>query len=308
MNRIIIKGSSFILPDNNEAYTTLIPKSSVVTSADIKCSDADEKFAKNEQISREFFYAADKLIRDLGGADNFPENNTGISFGTLNGCYSSLSISAANIAVKGVKGMRPKDATNCIMSGAAAKAAIKLGIKGFSLTNCDGYNAGLDAVIFAYDMLRRERCKYAVAGAGDEGSAYAALMLESIKNENRNSCFISGCSRGLVYGIDIGKQLKLFIKEALSSSGYSSGDIGKIILASNTLSNYICKAAKDIFKDIEIYICDIPKNVTSARGLIAIEYAKSILSKYQNNTCALILQCSKEGYFSALVITQIRKT
>lgn len=302
MNKITVKSRCFLLFDNKD-YEWLGSQCASLSEEDVVVNDKNNKFSKNEQISREFFCTANKLIDELGGIEKFASNDTGISFGTSNGCYSSLRLAADNIAVKGVKGMKPKDATNCTMSGAAAKTAIMLGIKGFSITNCDGCNAGIDSVIFSCNALSGERARYVISGAGDEGSAYGAFMLVSADEEKGEFC-ISGYAKGLLYGDNIKCQIKAFINAAISSSEISPEKIGKFVVVSDGLSNEISEVAKSFCKDAEIYKCDILENYKAASGLMAMEYCMKLLECETETSYAAVVQCSSEGYFSVVILNK----
>ena len=285
MNNVHICGFSYMLPHSTGFSTA----GAIVTDDDISRYLDDRKTASNEQISREFFCTAEKLY-----AAGLPSHRTGVSFGTSDGCFSSLSTAAEGIAVKGVKGMKPKDASNCTMSGAAAKTAIALGIKGFSLTNCDGMNGGLDAVIFACDMLRSGSADYALAGGGDEGKAYGAVMLST--DDKSEGCTISPVSCGLVFGSDTAAQIKHLVSCAVDNC--DTNIEGAVIVSEDHYAE-IRTALSEQISAPDISEFSVPDNTTSASGIMAIEYTVSLASVKGS---ILLVQCGKEGYFSAVMI------
>ena len=293
MDKVIIRGSSFLIPSGYEKAASYVSGSIMVTDEDISRISTDDMVKKNELISREFIVTSDKLLSELGGADKYPQNMTGVSFGTSDGCWSSLSDASRGIAEKGVKGMRPKDAAKCTMSGAAAKTAMRFGFKAFSMTNCCGSNAGLEAIIFAYDMLKSGRAKYSMTGAGDEGSIYGALMLE--RNDSSDNLSIAGCSRGLVYGSDVQPQLEYHIYSALRNSSIESAD--SVIIVGKTMSEELYQAAGKVFGRDIITLFDTPDPVPAASGIMAAAYAKRICRE----TC-VVMQYSENGYFSNVVL------
>ncbi|MBR4509763.1 MAG: hypothetical protein IKP25_03660 [Ruminococcus sp.] len=293
MDKIIIKGSCFLIPSEYEKAASFISKNARVTDDDIARICTDDMTKKHELISQGAVVTSEKLMEQLGAAFRYPSDETGISFGTTDGCWSSLSTAADGIAEKGVKGMRPKDATKCIMSGATAKVAMRFGFKAFSMTNCCGSNAGLEALIFAYDMLKSGRAKYALAGAGDEGSIYGALMLERADSSDLLS--LAGRSRGLVYGSDIQEQLEYLIYSALRNSGVESAD--SVIVVGGAMSEALSQAAGKVFGSERVRLLNMPDTVLAASGIMAVTYADQICKE----NC-VILQCSENGYFSALVL------
>ena len=285
MNNVHICGFSYMLPHGTDFSTT----EAVVTDDDISRYLYDRKTSSNEQISREVFCTAEKLF-----TAGIPADRTGVSFGTSDGCYSSLSTAAEGIAVKGVKGMKPKDASNSTMSGATAKTAIMLGIKGFSLTNCDGMNGGLDAVIFACDMLRSGSTDFALAGGGDEGKTYGAVMLST--DDKSEGCTVSPVSCGLVFGSDTAEQIEHMMTCAVNNCGTN---IGAAVIVSEHFSAEIRSALSEQISAPDISEFSVPVNTTSASGIMAMEYAVSLASE---KSSILLIQCGREGYFSAVMI------
>ena len=109
MDKIIIKGSCFLIPSEYEKAASFISKNARVTDDDIARICTDDMTKKHELISQGAVVTSEKLMEQLGAAFRYPSDETGISFGTTDGCWSSLSTAADGIAEKGVKGMRPHD-------------------------------------------------------------------------------------------------------------------------------------------------------------------------------------------------------
>ena len=202
--------------------------------------------------------------------------------------------------------MMPKAAANCILGGAASKVAIRLGIKNFCLTNYDAENAGLDAVLFASDMLQNDTCQYALACGGDEeGDAYGALLLGS---QAGGTCLISGRAKGLVYGENLQQQMEFFMQQALTSCGKQAESLDAVILLSDTAQEVCGSAAKQICGSQAMqFTLSFPETAASSKGILAILYAEQLFRGEMVPARAvisniLLLQHDANGTFSCMIL------
>ena len=308
MHNVYLYSGCYTLSPNADInwYTEKLGKRALLSEDDFVTYAADKKYSKNEKIACDLLYPAAKAL-DLGSAGNtIAPEEIGISFGTAQGCIHSLQHAAENIKQKGHKGMMPKDAANCILGGAASKVAIRLGIKNFCLTNYDAENAGLDAVLFASDMLQNDTCQYALACGGDEeGDAYGALLLGS---QAGGTCLISGRAKGLVYGENLQQQMEFFTQQALTSCCKQSESLDAVILLSNTAQEVCGSAAKQICGSQAMqFTLSFPETAASSKGILAILYAEQLFRGEMVPARAvisniLLLQHDANGTFSCMIL------
>jgi 3-oxoacyl-[acyl-carrier-protein] synthase II len=95
----------------------------------------------------------------------------------------------------GAKYTNPAHFPNTVINSPASHASIKFNIKGFNITLANGFSAGLDAVIYAANLLRQGRAKAALCGGVEElcAETFAGLdKLGLLSAEGRSGGFILG--------------------------------------------------------------------------------------------------------------------
>lgn len=299
MNSIRLCNGVYFLssPDTSGLYSKCFSSGAEVTEIEKNEYVQGLGNTVNEIIADELIMTAKKLAIQNSKLQDFQSDEIGISFGSAYGCIEQAIRSRDSIAQKAEKGIRPKEAVNNIPCGAASKAAISLGLKGFNLTNFDCWNAGIDAVIFACDTLSEGRSSCAVAIGGDSGLSFAGVLLESTSECNKGT-FITGYSKGLVYGDDAVMQISYLTKEAFRSCETDNADY--VFIVDNSNIDWKPEKIKHLI-NADITVLNFDEKSASSKGIFALGYAKEHM---KSETNALIIQISKEGYFSCIVINK----
>lgn len=292
--RIYIADMAVLMPDG---LCLELPGSvSVVSEEDKARARLDTKFEKNERIACELSYTVSRLLQDCR-TELIPEQ-TGISFGTTQGCIEFLSHCQNGINERGMKGMRPAEATNVILCGAASKIAIKENFRAFNVTGCDGTNAGIDALIYACGIIETGRAVNAIAASGDEEDGVYAAVLLSTDVHYAGCPFISSYAKGTVFGADEKKYISGVIDDALKRAGISDEDIDMIFCdGSGSLTDVLggrFGEKKLIQADACLY------GVNASRSLLQAAFA---LGADSGTGRVMTASLSQEGYFSCAVIS-----
>lgn len=293
MNSILISGRSCYIPECAES-----PDNGIMVSADdIERYSQDKRFMQNERIAYEAMFAVSKAFENAGCDEKTDYENSGIVFCSSCGCIEAISEAESNIAVKAEKGVSPRGAVNSILCGAGSKNAIKFGLKDFNITELS--NNGIDAVITAYKLITETNSSFAVACAGDTDSAYSALVLKNSGTEI-NGTFISGYSKGTVFGDDTDSQFDYLIRKALKSRVSGDG-VSHIVVCDDTgkYGGTLSEICKKLCKNAVLNNFRYPDNAGFAKGMIAIMYAEKLLTTGQS---ALVIQVDNDGRFSCIVV------
>lgn len=300
MSKVLICNDAYFLSDKKqeEWYIEKFGSDAIVSENERHIYYQELGNNVNEQIADELIMTAKKIIEQNHNYKVVSNEDTGISFGSAYGCINQILQSRQNIAEKAEKGIRPKEAVNNIPCGAASKAAIALGLKAFNHTNFNCHNAGMDAIIFAFEAITENRAVNAIAISGDCNYSFSGVLL-SEDNSTDNAPYIIGYSKGLVYGDNQPTQINYLINKGFSLLNHSTMEYILIIDESGkSIIENTCKNI-DKFKDSKLVSLDFPENATSSKGIFALNYITRHMKPLSN---AIIIQLNKEGFFSSVII------
>ena len=106
-----------------------------------------------------------------------PEGIPGICVGTAFGSLQSIGDFLSDSIVNGVNNVNPQLFANTVINAPTGNANIRYGVRTLSATVATGFNAGLDAIIYAADQIRMGYYPAIVAGGLEELSYYSILGL-----------------------------------------------------------------------------------------------------------------------------------
>lgn len=299
VNIRVCEGAYFLTsPDTEGIYSDCFGAESEVSDNEKTEYAQQLENTVNEKIADELIMTVKKIAVQNGGTQAFQEYETGISFGSAYGCIDQARRSRESIAQKAEKGIRPKEAVNNIPCGAASKAAILLELKAFNLTNFDCCNAGVDAVIFACETLSEGRASCAFAVGGDAELSFAGVLLK-LDDDCKDGFFITGYSKGLVYGNDVQEQISYLIGSAISSC--KVGNFDRIFIVDSNGDTAFDHMKLPKLRNAEITELSFDENAISSKGVFAIGYAKRYM---KTGSSALIIQLGREGHFSCIALNK----
>ncbi len=143
------------------------------------------------------------------------ERRPGLCIGTAFGSLESIGDFLSDSIVNGVNAVNPQSFANTVINAPTGNANIRYGLRNLSSTLSTGFNSGLDAVIYASDLLRSGYFEQIIAGGFEEISYYSLLgFLRG--GLLANSCQVrpfSSDSRGVV----LGEGCALFLLETAES-------------------------------------------------------------------------------------------
>lgn len=106
------------------------------------------------------------------------ETVPGICVGTAFGSVQSIGDFLSDSIVNGVNNVNPQLFANTVINSPTGNANIRYNVRTLSATMATGFNAGLDAIIYAADQIRQGYYQAIVAGGLDEISYYTLLGLD----------------------------------------------------------------------------------------------------------------------------------
>ena len=130
------------------------------------------------------------------------QNRPGICIGTAFGSVQSIGDFLSDSIVNGVGNVNPQTFANTVINSPTGNANIRYLARNLSATIATGFNAGIDALIYTFDYLRRGYLKSVVAGGLEEISYYSILGIERtgvLASESPAKPF-SASSKGVVMG------------------------------------------------------------------------------------------------------------
>ncbi|MBD3391508.1 MAG: hypothetical protein GF418_05625 [Chitinivibrionales bacterium] len=119
---------------------------------------------------------------ELACKDRFDETEgdgkPGICVGTAFGSVQSIGDFLSDSIVNGVNAVNPQAFANTVINSPTGNANIRHQVRTLSTTVATGFNAGLDALLYSYDYLRRGYLPAVVAGGLEELSYYAIMGMQ----------------------------------------------------------------------------------------------------------------------------------
>lgn len=106
-----------------------------------------------------------------------PEAKPGLCIGTAFGSVQSIGNFLSDSIVNGVNAVNPMKFGNTVINAPTGNANIRYGIRSLSSTVASGYNASMDALVYATDHIRCGYLGSILAGGLEEVSYYALAGL-----------------------------------------------------------------------------------------------------------------------------------
>jgi 3-oxoacyl-[acyl-carrier-protein] synthase II len=106
------------------------------------------------------------------------QSRPGICIGTAFGSIQSIGDFLSDSIVNGVNNVNPQAFANTVINSPAGNANIRFMSKNLSATVATAFNAGIDAVIYACDLIERGYFEGIAAGGLEELSYYSLLGLQ----------------------------------------------------------------------------------------------------------------------------------
>lgn len=143
-----------------------------VTSDDYKAHDIKMAFyRKLDRFSQLQLLSGVKALADANfKVDETNENQIGIIIGTSDGPMTEIVNFQKNIIDNGTSGGSAFAFPNTVYNAAGGYFSIFAGIKGYNVTVANGWQAGLQSVCYAYDVIRNGEEKAMVAAGTDENT------------------------------------------------------------------------------------------------------------------------------------------
>lgn len=301
---IKLRKGSYLLSESNDRspFLETLGTDALVTAEEIETDMLDRNFSHIEQIGKDLLCTVSKTLKRNQLNSEADRTQTGLSFGSICGCVEELIETDRKIACKAEKGIKPKEATNNILCGACAKVAIKHGLKSFNYTNFNSSNAGMDALLYACDILLENRSVYAIAAAGDEQKAYASLLLQTCSTLESEAVGVTGYTRGLVYGTEKEKQVAFFLQKIRKTMPCSEVDSIRILCDTEEDMTFLVECCKKYAfcsepHAIFPYVSPTPD---AAAGILSILQIQKQLEEQAGSV--LQIQFSKDAYFSCILL------
>lgn len=140
----------------------------------------------------------------------------GFCVGTAFGGLQSLGDFYSDAILNGVSTANPQAFPNTVVNAAAGCASIRYGAPGLNSTVSTGFNAGLDALVYAFDMVRSQYLDWILAGGLEEITYYA--LLDGVHTGMLSR---AGTARPFAVdsdGIVMGEGCALFLLESVESA------------------------------------------------------------------------------------------
>lgn len=146
--------------------------SAQLTAEDYKAHDIKMAFyRKLDRFSQLQLVSGVKALADAGfKADSSNENDIGIIIGTSDGPMTEIVDFQKNVIENGTNGGSAFSFPNTVYNAAGGYFSIFAGIKGYNVTVANGWQAGLQSVCYAYDVIRNCEESVMVAAGTDENT------------------------------------------------------------------------------------------------------------------------------------------
>ncbi|MBD3242467.1 MAG: hypothetical protein GF331_17895 [Chitinivibrionales bacterium] len=106
-----------------------------------------------------------------------PESKPGLCIGTAFGSVQSIGDFLSDSIVNGVNAVNPMKFGNTVINAPTGNANIRFGIRSLSSTVASGYNASMDALVYATDHIRCGYLESILVGGLEEVSYYGLVGL-----------------------------------------------------------------------------------------------------------------------------------
>lgn len=103
------------------------------------------------------------------------EERPGLCVGTAFGSIQSIGDFLSDSIVNGVNTVNPQSFANTVINSPTGNANIRYFARNLSATLSTGFNAGMDAIIYAFDHIRQGYMERIIAGGLEEISYYSLL-------------------------------------------------------------------------------------------------------------------------------------
>ncbi len=124
----------------------------------------------------------------------------GVVLGSTMGSVRSTSEFDKSSLVDGPRYVNPGLFPNTVMNSPASQVAIRLGVRGLNSTVATGFTAGVDALGYAFDMIRFGRADAILVGGSEELSPQSVLGCERMGFFRRTGSEGNSLERGFVLG------------------------------------------------------------------------------------------------------------
>lgn len=205
------------------------------------------------------------------------ESSTGVVIGTIFGSLEIVSNFDKITLLEGPKSVSPTDFSLSVINAATSQANISYGLHALSTTVSTGFNAGLDAVGYAYQYLQRQYLNEVLCGGSEElcedfyrGMASQRLLStddESARpfDRQRNGCIPGeGCGLLVLQELEdaLAKEQSILAEVVGFATVFDSGN--RHSQASSTNGFY--RAMRGALADAELKLPRVQWIVASANG------------------------------------------
>ena len=149
-----------------------------LTAEDYKAHDIKMAFyRKLDRFSQLQLVSGVRALADAGfKADETNENDIGIIIGTSDGPMTEIVNFQKNVIEHGTNGGSAFSFPNTVYNAAGGYFSIFSGIKGYNVTVANGWQAGLQSVCYAYEVIRNCEESVMVAAGTDENTDVTAYL------------------------------------------------------------------------------------------------------------------------------------
>lgn len=171
-----------------------------VTSDDYKTHNIKMAFyRKLDRFSQLQLLSGVKALADANyNVDETNESDVGIIIGTSDGPMTEIVNFQKNVIDHGTSGGSAFSFPNTVYNAAGGYFSIFAGIKGYNVTVANGWQAGLQSVCYAYDVIKNGEEKVMVAAGTDENTDVTEYLYKKYGVISRNKPY--GGGNGFVLG------------------------------------------------------------------------------------------------------------
>ncbi len=171
-----------------------------LTADDYKAHDIKMAFyRKLDRFSQLQLVSGVKALADGNfKADSANENDIGIIIGTSDGPMTEIVDFQKNVIEHGTGGGSAFSFPNTVYNAAGGYFSIFAGIKGYNVTVANGWQAGLQSVCYAYDVIKNCEESVMVAAGTDENTDVTAYLYGKYGVKSQDKPYSGG--NGFVLG------------------------------------------------------------------------------------------------------------
>lgn len=240
----------------------------LLTSEDYKAHDIKMAFyRKLDRFSQLQLVSGVRALADADfKTDETNENDIGIIIGTSDGPMTEIVNFQKNIIDNGIEGGSAFSFPNTVYNAAGGYFSIFSGIKGYNVTVANGWQAGLQSVCYACDVIKSGEEKIMVAAGTDENTEVTEYLYGKYGVRSQSKPYSGG--NGFVLGegsVSVvleagsgadGRGAKKYAEIAGLGMSHKSAEYSEIG-NEEALKRAICSACRkaDIFLDRIDFIC-----------------------------------------------------